>query len=56
MEQKISRILSDLDFSFTNFVGVRLEWILMLIYWIEVKKTEFAYLWSLLWYKRHEAS
>jgi len=33
MEQKIVRILS--DFSFPNFVGVRLAWILMLIYWIQ---------------------
>jgi len=30
MEQKIGRILS--DFSFTNFVGVRSDWIFMLIY------------------------
>jgi len=33
MEQKIGRILS--DFSFTNSVGVGLDWILMLIYRIQ---------------------
>jgi len=34
MEQKIGQILS--DFSFPNFVGVGLDWILMLIYLIGI--------------------
>jgi len=48
MEQKIGRILS--DFSFTNFVGVRLNWILMLIYLSdsESRKTQSAHLWCAL--------